>query len=166
MITTHSLSSTTTTRRSTRSATRIGSRRTMMWTCGEQLHSDEDEATSRRRIASRWWRSASWTTPTGFRSRGGPRRRLADRVASRRCGWRRCGWRCGHTREPCHLIHSHLSHYVLRCVCTPTWTCVRQYSLRTCRTLTYETYDQPYAKLDVVRVVRCTTPGCLTYGPP
>ena len=42
---------------------------------------------------------------------------------------------------------------------------VRQHSLRTSRTPTYETYDHPYVKLDVVRVVRRTTSRCFTYGP-
>ena len=42
---------------------------------------------------------------------------------------------------------------------------VRQHSLRTSRTPAYETYDHPYVKLDVVRVVRRTTSRCFTYGP-
>ena len=42
---------------------------------------------------------------------------------------------------------------------------VRQHSLRTCRTPTYEMYDHPYVKLDVVRVVRRTTSRCFAYGP-
>ena len=42
---------------------------------------------------------------------------------------------------------------------------IRQHSLRTSRTPTYETYDHPYVKLDVVRVVRRTTSRCFAYGP-
>jgi hypothetical protein len=47
--------------------------------------------------------------------------------------------------------------------CTPAVTVMG--ANITSRTPTYETYDHPYVKLDVVRVVWRTTSRCFAYGP-
>ena len=135
-----------------------------VWLGGSHVLEDEEATPLRQRSASR-------PTPTSFE-------RISTRIRTMIC--RSGGFALAVTHRPtgpppavapsthelCHCSHNHLSHYVLKCMHVHLLgPSVRQHSLRTCRTPTYETYDHPYVKLDIVRVVRRTTLRCFTYGP-
>ena len=153
LLSTQSLSSTTTTRRSTRSATRTGSRCTPMWLAAptrtrrwrppaaQRQPADLDELQISRRTRTTTCRSGGFAPPLAPSPPAPP---LA----------------------PSPLAVAPLRKFIVNISVHLLGPSVRQHSLRTSRTPTYETYDHPYVELDVVRVVRRTTSRCSTYGPP
>ena len=161
MLSTQSLSSTTTTRRSTRSATRTGSRCTPMWLAAptrtrrwrppaaQRQPADLDELKISRRTRTTTCRSGGFAPPLAPSPPAPP---LAPPPAP--------------PLAPSPLAVAPLRKFIVNISVRLLGPSVRQHSLRTSRTPTYETYDHPYVELDVVRVVRRTTSRCFTYGPP
>ena len=144
LLSTQSLSSTTTTRRSTRSATRTGSWRTPMWSAAPtRTRRPRPPAAQRQPADLDKIRISTMTRTTTCRS-GGFALAVAPPSAMAVAPWRK---------------------FIVNVSVRLLGPVVRQHSLRTSRTPTYETYDHPYVKLDVVRVVRRTTSRCFTYGP-
>ena len=162
LLSTQSLSSTTTTRRSTRSATRIGSRRTPMWSAAptrtrrprppaaHRQPADLDELQISRRTRTTTCRSGGFALAVAPSPLAPP---LAPPPPPP-------------PLAPSPLAVAPLRKFIVNISVRLLGPSVRQHSLRTSRTPTYETYDHPYVELDVVRVVRRTTSRCFTYGPP